>query len=92
MDKQEVWVRFATAVLATGGVRDASDMSAAAALADRMLEQWALRFGDMAFLLDGQRECAACHKPIPEGEPFLPSVDGVKFCNNACLTASGRES
>ncbi len=91
MTREEAWVKFAAAIVATGGVRDASDFVAAGGIADRMLDQWAARFGDAAYLLEGQMECAACHRPLPPGVPYQPSTDGVKFCNAACLTASGRE-
>lgn len=91
MLREEVWVKFAAAMLATGAVRDANDFVAAAGIADRMLDQWAARFSEVAYLLDGQTECAACHRPLPAGTEYTPSIDGVKFCNIPCLKASGRE-
>lgn len=86
MDKEQVWVMFAAAAASK-----TDNALLAARIADRMLDQWSARFGDAAFLLSGQGNCAACHQPLPEGAEFTPSVDGVKFCNIECLKASGRE-
>lgn len=91
MTKEEVWVKFAAAIISTGGCRDVSSIMAGAAIADRMVHQWDARFGDAAFMLEGQGECANCHSPLPPGSDFTPSCDGVKFCGISCLTASGRE-
>lgn len=87
-----VWMQFAIAALREGMAMKMPDVCPfAAAMADKMLEQWDLRYGDGAFLLEGQTECANCHKPLPEGSEFTPSVDGVKFCGVPCLKSSGRE-
>ena len=90
MDKKEaVWIQFAAAALAK--VVSPDGVIIAANVADRMLGQWSARFGDAAFLLEGQTECATCHKPLAPGSEWTPSTDGVKFCNVECLKASGRE-
>ncbi len=87
MEREAVWVLFAANALST--VKTPEGVIYAAAVADRMTEQWALRYGDAAFLLSGQSECAACHKPLDK--EFTPSEDGIKFCNIECLKSTGRE-
>jgi hypothetical protein len=89
MDKESVWVLFAASACTTA--KTPEDVLYAAAIADRMLHQWSARFGDAAFLLAGQEACAACHTPIEAGDEYMPSIDGLKFCNIECLKASGRE-
>ncbi len=90
--KKAVWAQFATAAMQAAIQTKIADVPIFAALvADRLTDQWDARFGDAAFLVDGQKECGACHKPLPDGAEFVPSVDGVKFCNLACLKATGRE-
>jgi hypothetical protein len=86
MDKEEVWVRFAAAASSCGHIGTDAGL-----IADRMLAQWSARFGDAAFLLEGQNQCGACQKPLPDGSEFTPSIDGVKFCDFACLKATGRD-
>ena len=88
-ERKDVWLRFMAAALTT--VKTPEGVLFAAAVADRGLHQFDARFGDAAFLLEGQTACAACHKEIPPGAEFTPSADGVKFCNTACLTTSGRD-
>lgn len=87
MDKQIVWIQFTAAALSTGQYNEKD----CAKIGDTMLQEWDKRFGDAAFLLEGQSECAACHKPLTEGTLYVASSDAVKFCNDACLKASGRE-
>ncbi len=90
--KAQAWIAFAVAAMkSTRGDTVREDTILAASIADRMADQWDARFGDAAFLIDGQSECGACHKPLPDGSDFTPSVDGVKFCGIPCLKASGRE-
>ncbi len=94
--KETVWVTFAANALpiaftSTGGVDVKETSQIASEIADRMLDQWSARFGDAAFLLEGQNECATCQKKLPPGAVFMPSVDGVKFCSAKCLKESGRE-
>jgi hypothetical protein len=80
MTKEEVWVKCAAAIIATGGCRDDSSIAAGAAIADQMVAQWGARFGDGAFLLEGQTECASCHKDLPEGATFT-HAHGIKYCD-----------
>lgn len=90
--KQVIWVQFATAAIkASIAIKLPDVVSFSATLADKMAEQWDLRYGDGAFLLEGQSECGNCHKPLPPGSEFTPSTDGVKFCGVPCLKSSGRE-
>lgn len=88
MKEEIVWVQFACAIVAGGKVASPSDIGK---IADMLLGQWSIRYGDAAFLLSGQSECAACHKDLESGEDFTASTDGVKFCSKACLIGSGRE-
>jgi hypothetical protein len=91
-NKQIIWVQFAAAALKASIETKLPDVTSfSAAVADKMTEQWDLRYGDGAFLLEGQSECGNCHKPLPPGSEFTPSVDGVKFCSVPCLKSSGRE-
>lgn len=87
MTKEEVWMQFA-AVFAAKITKPEHVMNMAA-LADLCTAQWSLRFSDMAVLLDGQTECAACHKPTDND--YVASIDGLKFCSVECLKGSGRE-
>ncbi len=87
MNKEAVWVQFATALL---GRIQTLEIDRLANMADLLTQQWDNRFGDGAFLLEGQRECAACKTPIEPGDQFMASVDGVKFCDMDCLKISGR--
>jgi len=90
--KQVIWVQFATAALKASIETKLADVVVFSAhVADQMAEQWDLRYGDGAFLLEGQSECGNCYKPLPQGSEFTPSSDGVKFCGIPCLKASGRE-
>lgn len=90
--KRAVWVQFAVAALREGIAQKIADTTVfAVMMADKMTAQWDGRFGDAAFMLEGQSECANCHVPLPDGTPFVASADGVKFCGEPCLKASGRE-
>lgn len=90
--KKVIWAQFATAAMKAAIETKIADVPIfAAIIADRLTDQWDARFGDAAFLLEGQGECGNCHIPLPPGTDFTPSVDGVKFCGVPCLKASGRE-
>lgn len=87
-----IWAQFATAAVQGGIKHKIPDVAMfATLLADKLTSQWDARFGDAAFLLEGQRECGNCKKSLPEGAAFTPSADGVKFCGIPCLKSSGRE-
>lgn len=85
--KERVWITFAAAIASSGTVLNVGQV---ASVADAMLIEWEARYGDGKFLLDGQSECAACHKPI-EGDDFVASEAFLKFCSEACMRATGRE-
>lgn len=90
--KRVVWVQFAVGAMREAIAQKMADVPTFTELmADKMTEKWDQRFGDAAFMLEGQSECGNCHKPLPDGTSFVASVDGVKFCGVPCLKGSGRE-
>lgn len=89
--KKIAWVQFMAAILSSGIVQDDPGIEVASKIVDKAVQKWDERYGDAAFMLGGQNECAACHKPLPPGSAFTASTDGLKFCNMDCLKGSGRE-
>lgn len=98
LDKKQVWITLAAGALANSRLVGANMVSLVSQVADGMVREWETRFGDVAFMLEGQSNCNACKRPLTEASEgrnsgdYVVSMDALKFCNDECMKAAYPEA